>query len=373
MPTGGISNDQLGDLLQTTLKNYPTSGEFEVALDYQRYPACNLWFKKDKKKLDSGTSIERNILLDDSGNARHVRPYQKVPINVADTQHKITAPWCVIRGDWSISREEILRNRSKNGYISLIDSRRLDAKLSIANLLEERAWKAPSSSSDDLNPRGLPYWLSMREDGVTASTDDGGYSAYRVRYGGGTSSTTKAGIDGSAEPKWRNWAAVYTAINDDFITKMRKGCHATSFVSPMVPEELVSGIAQNFRFNLGLNALTAYEDYVHANNDNIGSDMAKWHGITTFKRIPMIYTPQLDDVTVTGGSATSNTDIEPIYGVNHQHFYPYIMEGDWMTEDGPHTDIDLPRVFTTFMYGQYQYFCNNVRQAGFVLHKTITA
>lgn len=370
MPSSGISNADLLDLVATTLPNLP-SLEFEVALQYQNYNVCNQWFQADKVQSEGGTSIERNIILDTSGNARHVRLYQKTPINVSDVHHKITAPWCQVQTHWSIERREMLRNRGKAKFIDLLKTRRVDATVDLANLLEARAWSTPSGSDDDLNPRGLPYWLSHRQAAVTATTDGGGFSGYTAWYSGGTSTTTKGGIDGSttANAKWRNWAAAYTAINADFVKRMRRAFHATSFTSPMLARDLISGPASKFRIYMGLNELTEYEDLVTNANDNIGKDLDPFHGVTTFRRVPILYAPQLDDFSI-GASATATA---PIYAVNHAHFYPIVQSGDWMREDGPHMDVEQHNVMTTFIDGSYQFFCRNVRQAGFVLHKTFAS
>jgi hypothetical protein len=365
----GISNDDLLDLQATTLANLPNL-DFEVALDYQNYPVCNQWFRGDKKQITSGTSIERNIILDTSGNARHVRLYQKTPINVTDVHHKVTCPWCQVQTHYSIERREALRNRAPARYIDLLKSRRLDAMLDLADLLEARAWATPSGADDDLNPRGLPYWLSFRENGVTSATDDGDFAAYTVRYGGGTTTTTKGGIDGSSQTKWRNYAAVYDAINVDFVERMRRAFHATGFVSPIMVTDLTKGPASKFRINMGLDPLVAYESLVTSANDNLGRDLDPFHGMTTFRRVPIIYTPVLDSLTVIDGGGNEASP-EPVYGVNHNHFFPFVQEGDWLREDGPMRDVEQNNVNTTFVDSSYNYFCNNVRQAGFVLHKTI--
>ena len=376
MPSsGGVSNAALLDLTRTTLTNLPDM-EFETALEYQNYPVCNQWFKEDKVELESGTSIERNIVLDTSGNARHVRLYQKTPINVADTQQKITAPWVQVQTHWSIERREALRNRRPAAYINLLKSRRQDSMLDLANLLEDRAWSTPSSADDDLNPRGLPYYLSMREDDVAQSTDSGGFEAYRVRFTNGTSSASKAGINGStaANAKWKNYAAVYTNIDAEFVKRMRRAFHATSFVPPMLVRDLTQGPASKFRIYMDLDTLTEYEDLTTQSNENLGADLDPFHNLTTFRRVPIIYTPQLDGFTVLGGGVnqTSNTPA-PVFAVNHNYFHPFVQEGDWLREDDPMTDQEQHNVFTTFVDSSYQFFCKNCRAAGFVLHKKITA
>ena len=368
MPSG-ISNSDLLDLTRTTLQNLPNM-KFEVALEYQEYHVCNKWFQENKVQIESGTSIERNVVLDTSGNARFVRLYEKVAVNVADIQQKVTAPWVQVRTHWSIERREALRNRAPARYIKLLQSRRMDATLDLADLLERKAWATPTSSADDLNPRGLPYYISMREDGSSGQ----GFDGMRVRYGGGTSSTTKAGLDGNASgnSKWKNYAATYTAINADFVKRLRRAFHATNFKSPRLAKDLEKGDASNYCLYMGLDELTEYEDLVTKSNDNLGRDLDPFHGNTTFKKVPIYYTPQLDDFTVLGGSATSNTP-DPVFGVNHKKFFPMVQEGDWMREDEPMNDVEQNNVFTTIMDSSFQFFCGNVREGGFVMHKALTA
>lgn len=365
----GVPNSDLLDLTRTTLQNLPDL-EFEVALDYQEYPVCNIWFKSDKKEIDSGTEISRRIILDTSGNARHVRLYQKTPINVANVQEVITAPWVQVQTHWSIERREALRNRAPARYVELISSRRADATVDLADLLERRAWSAPSSSSDDLNPRGIPYWLSHEDN--TSGDQEGGFNGDTIRFAGGTTSTTKGGIDGTAtgKTKWTNWVATYSSINATFVKRLRKAFHATNFVSPMLAKDVREGPASRFRLYMNLNTLTDYEDLATKQNDNLGKDLDPFHGMTTFRRVPIIYTPQLDGFSVTDSTSSSFTS-DPVFGVNHSKFFPITMEDDWMRESEPMTDVEQNNVMTTFVDGSYQFFCNNIRAGGFVLHKAI--
>lgn len=365
MPSNGISNADLLDLTLTTLANLPDL-DFEVALDYQDYVVCNQWFRKDKIQIDSGTQIERNIILDDSGNARFVRLYQKTPINVADVHNRITAPWTQLQTHWSIERREALRNRAPARYIDLLKSRRVDAMLSMANMLDLKGFSTPSSSSDDLNPRGLPYWLSFHANG--AITD--GFNGYTVRYSGGTTTNTKGNIDGSSETKWRNWVGGFSTFNNTLVRKMREAFHASEFRSPMLAKDLKQGPASKFRIYMGREELVEYEDLVTNANDNLGRDLDPFHGATTFRRVPIIHTPQLNDYTVVDGGG-NDFEPSPIYGVNHNHFYPFVLDGDWLREDGPMMDVEQHNVMTTFVDCSFNFFCNNVRQGGFVLHKPI--
>jgi hypothetical protein len=114
---------------------------------------------------------------------------------------------------------------------------------------------------------------------------------------------------------------------------------------------------------MGLDNLTAYEELTAAKNvgQDYGPDLAKFHGNTTFKRVEIVHTPSLN-----------GASFSPVYGVNHDMFYPVVMDSDWMRESDPQTDVEQHNVMTTFIDGSYQFFCKNVREAGFVLH-TVTS
>ena len=365
----GIANDQLLDLTKTTLQNLPNL-EFEMAMKNNEYPVMNQWFQGDKVEVESGTSIVRNIILETSGNARHVRLYQKTPINVSDIQFQVTAPWVQLQTHWSIERREALRNRAPARFIDLLQTRRLDAVVDLADMLEAAAWVAPSGSTDDLAPYGVPYWLSMLED----DTSTAGFNAYRVRWNSATytGTTTKGGIDGSAQTRWRNYADLYTAINATFIARLRKAFHATNFKSPMIAKDLTQGPRSQYRLYTGLQNLCDYEDLVTQANDNLGPDLDPYHGNTTFRRVPIQYVNALDSLTVLGGNNTVNSPL-PWYGVNHAKFYPIVLSGDWLREEPPMKDVEQHNVVTAFIDGSYQFFCKNVREAGFVIHKNIGA
>lgn len=356
----GISNSDLVDLQRTTLANLPNM-EFEVALKYQEYQVVNFWFAEEKVQEDSGTSIERNIILDPQGNARHVRLFQKTPINVADQQVKITAPWCQVQSSYSIERREALRNRKPSAYINLLKSRRIGAAVDLANLLELRGFATPDTSSDDLNPRGIPYWLNKVD---ANTTNQGDFVGKTIRYGDATTTTTKGGIDAnvSSFSKWKNFAFTYDAVNREMVKRMRRAFHATKFKSPMLAKDLKEGPAANFRIYVGLTLLTELEELAAQQNENLGADLLPFHGVTTFRRVPMLYTPQLD----------TDTDV-PIYATNHAKFFPIVLSDDWMRESDPMSDVEQHNTVTTYLEGSYQYFCTNVREAGFVGSKKPTA
>lgn len=355
----GVTNSQLLDLQNTTLANLPFDGQFETTLQNPKYHVINKWFAEDKIQLDGGEKITRNIQLDPQGNAQHIRPYAKVSSTVRNQQSKINADWVKVLTSYAISREEVTRNRGRARYIDMLKSKRRAAMVDLANLLELRAWSAPESSSDDLNPFGLPYWLNKVNASVSSTGD---YIGQTIRYGNGSTSTTKGGIDGSTETHWRNWAFTYDAVNEDFLLRLTEAFLAADFQSPMIVEDMVKGALSNFRIYMPRKMLANYTRLTAKANENIGADLGRFNGVTSFQRVPIFHTPQIN----------GDTD-EPCYGVNHAHFFPYVMEGDWMRESQAIEPDDQPDVFITRLAGQYQYFADNVREAGFVASLVPTA
>lgn len=339
--------------------------EFETVFRYQKYHAVNKWFTRHKRQADGGTMIQRSIQLTESGTARHILPYERTPISVADSMDEITAPWVLADQFWVTNRDEMLRNRGRSKFIDHVKARRIDAMKGLANMLEAAAFGVPVSATDKRNPYGLKYWISQRE-----TNDDGqGFDAYRVRFANGSTAVSKGGIDGSATEKamWRNYAATYTGINEDFFSRMRRMATLTNFEPPdMVPTDNNGGptnvMDSNLAIYCGIDEYQEIEDKLTKNNDNYGPDAAPFHGRAAFRRVVFNHAPMLDSETW-----------DPIYFVNHDHFFPYILADEWMIEDGPMRHPEQHRTFVTHINCSYNIFCDNVRMGGSVMHKLRTS
>lgn len=361
MPNG-VTNNQLLDLLATTLRNLPVN-DFEVALKYQRYEAVNVWLKSDRKQLDGGTSIQRNIILSTSGQAKFVLPYEKTEVGVGDVQQLINVNWALARVPWAISRTEMTRNSGGERIIDLIKSKRVDATVDKANLIESRAWSTPDNSSDQRNPLGLPYWI-VKMNSTDGASNARGYLGKNPVYGDGTVAANKGGLDVSdastlvGKQNWMNWAAKYPSATFglDTVDEMRYAFHQLSFEPPVIATDLKEGPSSMYRIYMNLTTVIAYEKLATLTNDNLGADIGKFEGQIAFNRIPIKRAPILD-----------NDASMPIYFANMYHFFPFVMQGDWMREDDPIQDVAQPGVFVTWLNSQFQFFCRNVRAGGAVI------
>lgn len=360
----GVTNAQLIDLVRTTLEDLP-KGEYETMWDLQNYEFASMYNQK-RRQIDGGTSIERNVVLDETGYARYTRLYATETPRVDNVQKKINVPWTQLRTDVSWDKLEILRNRnSAKGFINLMQSRRNERLWGLAELMERRGWLAPASVSDDLNPYGVPYYLNMLDAGVT----EGGFKGQTIRYSGGTTGTVCAGLDASAEEKWRNYADSYVKVDNALLRKLRKAVLQTQFRAPPGVRETGTGArGPNTKLYAGIDVMTELLDLADKRDDATqvkdlaGKALAEVDGQISFSRIPWVYVPAINGVAY-----------NPIYAVDWDKFQPLVQDGYWMVESEPMMDRLQPSVVTVYIDGCHQNLCVNRRTAGFVMHNPIPA
>jgi hypothetical protein len=371
----GVDAAALTDLLATTLKDLP-KGQFEVMWDSQNYKFCQI-YKEDSRKIDGGTSIQRNVILDRHGRARYRRLYDTDQPTVDQSQFVINVPWVQIGTDYSWDVLEILRNKnSVKGFINLMESRRVERMWDLAELIEQRGWSTPTSATDTLFPYGIPYYLNFLNDGSTT----GGFNGQTVRYSGGTTGTIVAGIDGAAEPKWNNYADVYTRIDNVLLRKLRSAVRRTRFnPAPGVQRPGNDKVGSKIELYAADDVVTELEDLADkrddasAPKDLAGKMLHAFEGCVYFNRMPVVYIPQLDGFTVTAGAAKASVQPNPIYCVDWSKIQPVVQEGYWMEESKPMVDRGQHTTFTVFLDGSHNNLCINRRTAGFVLHNALPA
>jgi hypothetical protein len=359
----GIDNDKLLDLIATTLKDLPHQ-TFEVGWTNQNYEFCRI-YQEDRMQIDGGTSIQRNVMLDPTGNASYRKLFDTDNPSVANAQRQIDVPWCQIGTNYSWDIVEILRNKnSAKGYINLMESRRTDGLWSLADLIEDRGWKTPTNATDKLFPYGVPYYLNMLSPGVTAP----GFSGQLVRYQDGSTGTVCAGIDGAIEPKWRNYAAPYLKVDNALLRTLRKAVMLTRFRPPLFikspgNDELgTRRIYANADINVELQDLADKRDDASQPKDLAGKALIDVEGTVFFNRLPVQYIPNLDGVAY-----------NPIYCIDFKKFIPFVQEGFWMEESKPMTDRYQHTTVTVYLDGSHNNLCTNRRTAGFVVHNPIPA
>ena len=358
-----VKNAALADLIATTLENLPKQ-EFEVAWDNQDYEFCRI-YQNERMQIEGGTAISRRVMLDHTGNARYRRLYDTDSPAVGDTMETITVPWTQIGTNYSWDKLEIMRNKGAEGFIKLMEERRIDGLWALAELIEDRAWKTPDTSTDDLNPYGVPYYLTFFTDNSgTLNTSSGAFNGQAVGFQDGNFSNTVAGLDANANDKWRNWCGVYTAVDNALLKTFRISFIKTRFKVPLFINDPSNKRTAQKRIYTDSDTVASLMDLADQKDDrhtgkDVLSNMAVNDGALCFvNRLPVVFIPQLEDA-----------DYTPIYCVDFAKFIPVTQSGFWMEESEPMTDRTQHTVFTVFLDGAHNNLCLNRRTAGFVLHK----
>jgi len=366
-----VKNADLVDLIATTLADLPKQ-YFEVAWDHTDYEFCRI-YQSERMEVDGGTQIERKVMLDNSGNARYRRLFDVDTPSVGDVMTTITVPWCQLTGHYSWDELEIMRNASSaKGFIRLMEVRRTDGLWALANLIEERGWKAPATSTDDLYPYGIPYYLNH----LTAGSTTAGFNGQTIRYEDGNTGTTCAGIDASTESKWRNYAAIYSNVDNALLRTFRTAFLKTKFKAPIFVNDpsqkrnAAKRIYADADVCVRLQELADAKDDNHRGKEVLGNIRMDDGGLVYVNRLPVIYQDQLDGFT----DPATDTETAPIYCVNFEKLIPYVQDGYWMREKEPMDGgVAQHTVFTVFLDGSHNNLCVNRRTLGFVIHKAISA
>lgn len=363
-----VKNADLADLIATTLEDLPKQ-YFEVMWDNEDYEFCRI-YQKERMEIDGGDRIQRKVMLDNSGNARYRRLYDTDEPSVGEVMDTITVPWTQIGTHYSWDVLEIKRNaNSAKGYIRLMEVRRIDGLWSLADLIEDRAWKTPASSTDDLYPYGVPYYINFLNASATAA----GFNGQTIRYQGGTTGTSCAGIDAATEAKWRNYAALYTAVNNSMLKTFRKAFLKTRFKAPLFIQDPAQARTAAKRIYCDSDTAVALQDLAdqrddkHTGKELLGNIRMDDSGLVYINRLPVVYIPQLESYT----EPATSVACAPIFCVDFRKFIPYVQDGYWMVESEPMTDRRQHTTFTVFLDGSHNNLCTNRRTAGFVLHKAI--
>lgn len=366
----GYTQAQLSGLIQTTHEKFPVN-ELTITWDRNDYKWLRIFSEAPRKQ--SGTKITGRALLSPTGTARYVGFYEQDELSQGETMHKFEMPWARFTANWSWHEFEILENKDDpEGFIDLAKAKEVDAMWGLAQIMEERGWKCPTSATDDKYPRGLPYYIRMMNKDTT--TD--GFVGETIRYENGTTGTDCAGIDAHVYTQWKNWAALYTAVDATLITKFRTAFEYSTFRSPLNVTDFAQRRAAKARIYCGQANKVALLDYLDAKDD--------MH--TTKDGLGRMTVTQGNDCMINGCEVQSCSDLnsatdpetgdttDPFYYADFAWFQPVVRKGYWMKRMGPvHGGTKQHTAYTMFIDGAHNIWCPSPRSAGFVIHKALTA
>ena len=358
--------DDLADLLSLTIADLPKQ-YFEVAWTNQDYEACRI-YNKESIKIDGGKSIDRRVMLSNTGNARYRTYYDTDEPTVGDVMHEISEKWVRFSTNYSWDDLELLHQmNSTKGFISLIKTKRIDGLWALADLLEDYLWKTPDSATDYLHPKGIPYFLRLLTTGTTTK----GFVGTRINYQNGSYGTVCSGIDAADEANWRNYAFLYSKIDNAFLKDARLACKKIGFKAPQFindPSQVRNAqrrVYTDFDNWAEMMDLADAKDDSHSGKDVLSNLTVSDGTDVLLNRVPVIPLNQLESYT----DPVTNVAVSPIFYVDFKHLMPVVHEGYWMEETKPMTDRGQHTTYTIYLDGSHQNMCTNVKKLGWVAHK----
>lgn len=362
----GIQIEQATDLLTATLAKFKPN-QFEIALKSQTAEIVNRWFKKDKMVVDGGDSVKFYIQLKRSNNATHTRLYDTDDVNVAQVMTTGSVNWTHARTAWAFDVREIAMNKGNPQRIfSLLEARVKAAHHDLIIELEEAAWRTPTSSTDDLAPHGIPAWLAQADADNETGDFTGYVGDYTTAADAESAYSSVAGISctSTTNPLWANFYADHNNLLDDSLLKLlSRAMLKTKFETPEVAGQALDPKSNfsNFRLYTSSNVILELEELARKSDDRVGYDLGKYAGATIFKGVPFKWVADLDtELTYARGA-------DPIYGINHNHFYPIVLADNNFRKSPPAKKAGSHNVMEGFVDLTYAYVCDNRRTGGFLI------
>jgi len=361
----GITIDQAIDLGYATLQAFDKD-DLQMTFNHPTYEVINNWMKR-AKIMDGGDVAKSYITLKDTGNAKHVRMYETDTPNVANTDREVSVNWTHGQNSFSYSMKELAINRGNLRRVyDLLSSRRKNCFREFADLLEEAAWRTPSASDDDREPHGIPGWLVQADADSCTGAFEGYVGDYTTSADAQSAYSTVGGLSCTTvvNTRWANWYYDHNGNLDyGLLKKLSEAFRKTKFQAPIIAKQALDPQSDfsNFRFYTSNNVIAELEDLATKADDRLGADLGKYAGALVYKQLPFIYVDDLDtELTYVRGK-------DPIYGVNHNHFYPIILADRNFVINKPMNKVGQHDVFTVYIDVSYAYMCDNRRHAGFLL------
>lgn len=341
-----LTASQLGDLVQTTLKDLGRLKFTDISTNLQKHTAMRNLLNKNRVELTSGYGVQWDVMVNQTGAASNVGLGATDNVSIVDVMTQASADWRNSTSSYAVIGQEIDMNREPSRIVELIKTRRLAALISMAELMENNFWGPPVALTDALTPWGVNTWI------VKNATE--GFN------GGVPSGYTTIGLNPTTYPNWKNWTAPFTNITkDDLFRAWRKAATKTGWEPPVdgIPS-FNTGDDYGFYTNYGV--IGPAEEVLESQNENLGPDVASMDGKLVFRRTPVMWVPKLD---------ADSTN--PVYGINWGLFKTIILKGWWLKETNVPIYPGQHTVSAHFVDSTYQWVARSRREM-FVLSNGTT-
>lgn len=361
----GVSNADLLDLIAFTQEQHPWAPAFEHLQLYHTYEVVNRWLREDAVEIQDGEEIHADLTYREQGTAKHVDLYEQTAPSVINVGVKAKVRWTHAQVHYAYSRVELLQNLRGSRIVDLQKARRLTSLADLANIIEERGWKAPPDTSTTKYPFGIPYWITpitgaqVTANGGQNAIGTGKFQGYLPYAEDATAFADCGGIACSttAYSRWANWNDTWTnsdgSIGGVDLKRLGRMWRQLGFDSPLLPEDLFKGAARNLRHYVGDVTMVNYEELARLSEDRLAGDIGRFAGATAFKRVPLKWVDQLDA-----------DDTYPWYMINHGFFKAIVLRGNRFYEHAPKEMETQPNVFVVWVDLSYNFLVRNRQKCG---------
>lgn len=311
-----ITPADLLDLATSTLKKFDRLKFSMIATELQSYEIMSGVMKRKGmvERFDGGKSIQRTVMTRHSGAARMTGLHRENTVVQSDVLQEIDIPWRQSDTHFVWERRELLMNKGESKITSLLEVRRKDGLVSLAELMEEEGWSSPVDDDDEDHVMGIPHWVVKSDDqGFNGLNPDG------FPDGAG-------GIDSDDHANWANYTDSYDELSrTDGVKKMKRAHRQTRWKSPLPGDrEAAAETRKNLRIYVNDDTYGDLDLRAEEQNDKLGNDIASMEGDFVFKGHPIIWVPKLDD-----------DEDDPIYMIDWDCFKIAILVGDYLAEHDP--------------------------------------
>lgn len=335
-----VTSENYADLLVSTQKDLGKMKWTDYASSMQEYVAFRKLFKKEQAKFDSGLALQWNVQVAGSGNARMTALYGRDNVNVADTLKPASVPWKHMTSSMAYDERELAMNRGAAKIVDLMESKRVDMMIGIAELGEDEFWTKPATSADELHLHGVFTFLTYN---ATTGFNGGNPTGFTAGYGG---------LDSNTYARHRNYSGQYANVDkDDLITLWRQAATFTRWMPPTdIPQY---GSEQRYGWYTNYAVLGPLERALEDQNDNLGNDVASKDGKVLFRSAPVVWVPRLED---------NDMVVDPVIGLDWSEIKMCFLAQAYMRESKPRPAPDQHNVQVIHWDCSGQVRCTNRRK-----------
>ena len=330
-----ISVNKINDILVATLDKAPTAKFTEVITRDFQHDVYKQWFKKESERISGGTKNMETIATRSNNAARLTTLFDNDSVSITDMFSTVEVPWAYADTHWAFDIRERFMNSGGKQIVDVIRTRRWDAIVSLAKLLEKLAWSVPDPAEEKA-PFGIPYWI----------VKDKREGFYGLRPEG---FSHVGNIDPVKEEGWRNWTAAYKDVSDDdLLEKMRRAYRHLQWSPPEMVDGLRHESHKNYRIYVNDETYGKLAKLQRNQRMDIGWDLYNVENEPTFRGHTIVYTQELD-----------NDESCPVYMVNHDVIGARVMKGDVFNETPPERLYNSHYAYAGWVNLTFAFFCTN--------------